>query len=47
MLGFGGIVLHHLAATGQLDGRCIIRTMHVPNMFIDHASPADMYAVRV
>lgn len=44
MLGFGGIVLHHLAATGQLDGRCTIRTMHLPDTFIDHASPADMYA---
>lgn len=44
MLGFGGIVLHHLAASGQLDGRCSVRTMHLPDTFIDHASPADMYA---
>ncbi len=44
MLGFGGIVLHHLAATGQLDGRCTIRTLHLPDRFIDQASPNDMYA---
>jgi 1-deoxy-D-xylulose-5-phosphate synthase len=44
MLGFGGIVLHHLAATGQLDGRCAVRTMHLPDRFIDQASPGDMYA---
>ncbi|GAB5447238.1 1-deoxy-D-xylulose-5-phosphate synthase [Gymnodinialimonas sp.] len=44
MLGFGGIVLHHLAATGQLDGRCTLRTLHLPDRFIDQASPADMYA---
>ncbi|MEJ6389952.1 1-deoxy-D-xylulose-5-phosphate synthase [Gymnodinialimonas ulvae] len=44
MLGFGGIVLHHLAATGQLDGRCAVRTLHLPDRFIDQASPADMYA---
>ncbi|WP_224816632.1 1-deoxy-D-xylulose-5-phosphate synthase [Hasllibacter sp. MH4015] len=44
MLGFGGMVLHHLAASGQLDGRCAVRTMHLPDRFIDQASPADMYA---
>ena len=44
MLGFGGIVLHHLAGTGQLDGRCAIRTLHLPDRFIDQASPGDMYA---
>jgi 1-deoxy-D-xylulose-5-phosphate synthase len=44
MLGFGGLVLHHLAASGQLDGRCAVRTMHLPDRFIDQASPADMYA---
>jgi 1-deoxy-D-xylulose-5-phosphate synthase len=44
MLGFGGIVLHHLAATGRLDGRCAVRTMHLPDRFIDQASPAEMYA---
>ena len=44
MLGFGAIVLHHLAATGQLDGGVAIRTLHLPDRFIDQASPADMYA---
>jgi 1-deoxy-D-xylulose-5-phosphate synthase len=44
MLGFGALVLHHLAATGQLDRGCAIRTMTLPDRFIDHASPADMYA---
>jgi 1-deoxy-D-xylulose-5-phosphate synthase len=43
-LGFGGLVLHHLAATGQLDGGCAIRTLHLPDRFIDQASPAEMYA---
>ncbi|MBY4894241.1 1-deoxy-D-xylulose-5-phosphate synthase [Rhodobacteraceae bacterium N5(2021)] len=44
MLGFGGMVLHHLAASGQLDGRCAVRCLHLPDRFIDQASPADMYA---
>jgi len=44
VLGFGGLVLHHLAATGQLDRGCAIRTLHLPDRFIDQASPADMYA---
>ncbi|KPQ18318.1 MAG: 1-deoxy-D-xylulose-5-phosphate synthase [Rhodobacteraceae bacterium HLUCCO18] len=44
MLGFGGLVLHHLAATSQLDGRCAVRTLHLPDRFIDQASPAEMYA---
>jgi 1-deoxy-D-xylulose-5-phosphate synthase len=29
---------------GQLDGRCAVRTLHLPDRFIDQASPADMYA---
>ncbi|MDG3041423.1 1-deoxy-D-xylulose-5-phosphate synthase [Roseicyclus marinus] len=43
MLGFGAIVLHHLAATGQLDRGVAIRTLHLPDRFIDQASPAEMY----
>jgi 1-deoxy-D-xylulose-5-phosphate synthase len=43
MLGFGAIVLHHLAATGQLDRGAAIRTLHLPDRFIDQASPAEMY----
>jgi 1-deoxy-D-xylulose-5-phosphate synthase len=44
MLGFGAIVLHHLAATGQLDRGVAIRTLCLPDRFIDQANPADMYA---
>ena len=42
--GFGAQVLHHLANAGQLDGSCALRTMTLPDRFIDHASPAAMYA---
>jgi 1-deoxy-D-xylulose-5-phosphate synthase len=42
--GFGAMVLHHLAATGALDGRLKVRTMTLPDRFIDQASPAAMYA---
>lgn len=44
MLGFGGMVLHHLAASGRLDRGLAIRTMTLPDTFIDQASPPDMYA---
>ncbi|SER84940.1 1-deoxy-D-xylulose-5-phosphate synthase [Tranquillimonas rosea] len=42
--GFGAHVLHHLAATGALDTGLRIRTMTLPDRFIDQASPAEMYA---
>ncbi|MFN4192375.1 MAG: 1-deoxy-D-xylulose-5-phosphate synthase [Tabrizicola sp.] len=42
--GFGALVLHHLAATGALDRRGTVRTMTLPDRFIDQASPAQMYA---
>ncbi len=42
--GFGAMVLHWLANDGLLDGRCAIRTMTLPDRFIDHAAPAAMYA---
>jgi 1-deoxy-D-xylulose-5-phosphate synthase len=42
--GFGALVLHHLAARGMLDGRCGLRTMTLPDSFIAHASPEEMYA---
>ncbi len=42
--GFGAMVLHHLAATGQLDRGLKIRTMTLPDAYIDQASPSDMYA---
>ena len=42
--GVGAMVLHHLAATGQLDCGLKIRTMTLPDVFIDQASPSEMYA---
>jgi len=42
--GFGAMVLHDLANDGLLDGRCQIRTMTLPDRFIDHAAPDAMYA---
>jgi 1-deoxy-D-xylulose-5-phosphate synthase len=41
--GFGAMVLHYLANSGQLDGRVGLRTMTLPDRFIDHASPEAMY----
>jgi 1-deoxy-D-xylulose-5-phosphate synthase len=42
--GFGAHVLHNLANRGALDRGLKVRTMTLPDRFIDHASPADMYA---
>ncbi|WP_394351568.1 1-deoxy-D-xylulose-5-phosphate synthase [Paragemmobacter ruber] len=42
--GFGALVLHHLAKTGGLEKGRAIRTMTLPDRFIDQASPAQMYA---
>ncbi|MEF3046291.1 1-deoxy-D-xylulose-5-phosphate synthase [Pseudotabrizicola sp. L79] len=42
--GFGALVLHHLAAHGLLARGRQIRTMTLPDCFIDQASPARMYA---
>jgi 1-deoxy-D-xylulose-5-phosphate synthase len=42
--GFGAMVLHMLANEGLLDGRCQVRTMTLPDRFIDHAAPDAMYA---
>ncbi len=44
MGGFGAMVLHHLAATGQLDRGFKIRTMTLPDVYIDQGSPSEMYA---
>ena len=41
--GFGALVLHHLAASGVLDRGCKVRTMTLPDRFIDQASAAQMY----
>ena len=42
--GVGAMVLHDLANDGLLDGRCQVRTMTLPDRYIDHASPDAMYA---
>ncbi|MGR3743906.1 MAG: 1-deoxy-D-xylulose-5-phosphate synthase [Pseudooceanicola nanhaiensis] len=42
--GFGSAVLHALARNGALDSGVAIRTVCLPDRFIDQASPAEMYA---
>jgi 1-deoxy-D-xylulose-5-phosphate synthase len=42
--GFGSQVLHYLAAEGLLDSGLKIRTMHLPDLFIEHDKPEKMYA---
>ncbi len=42
--GFGAMVLHELANEGLLDGRCQVRTMTLPDRYIDQAAPDAMYA---
>lgn len=41
--GFGAMVLHHLAHEGMLDGSLAVRTMTLPDRFINQASPDAMY----
>ena len=41
--GFGSHVLHHLAMTGLLDHGLKIRTMVLPDVFLDHDSPQAQY----
>ena len=41
--GFGAYVLHHLAESGRLDSGLKVRTMTLPDVFIDQAKPEDMY----
>ncbi len=41
--GFGAQVLHHLANAGILEGGVSLRTLTLPDRFIDHASPDVMY----
>ncbi|MEO1680919.1 MAG: 1-deoxy-D-xylulose-5-phosphate synthase [Pseudomonadota bacterium] len=43
--GFGSHVAHLLAEEGVLDGGLKLRSMVLPDSFIDQASPRDMYAV--
>jgi 1-deoxy-D-xylulose-5-phosphate synthase len=42
--GFGAHVLHTLADNGVLDGGLKVRSMVLPDIFIDQDSPAAMYA---
>ena len=41
--GFGSFVLHQLASEGALDRGLRIRTLTLPDLFQDHASPAAMH----
>jgi len=41
--GFGAHVLHHLAMSGQLDHGLKIRTMVLPDVFLEHDSPNAQY----
>ncbi|MEN3974738.1 1-deoxy-D-xylulose-5-phosphate synthase [Emcibacter sp. SYSU 3D8] len=43
--GFGAHVLHFLAEDGRLDKGLKVRTMTLPDIFIDHDKPEVMYAV--
>ncbi|MEM7089163.1 MAG: transketolase C-terminal domain-containing protein, partial [Pseudomonadota bacterium] len=42
--GFGAHVLSHLANSGALDRGLRVRTVTLPDRFIDQASPGEMYA---
>ncbi len=42
--GFGAMVLHELADHGALDRGIKVRTVTLPDRFIDQASPDEMYA---
>ena len=42
--GFGAMVLHWLANAGHLDAGLAIRTLTLPDRFVDQATPAQMYA---
>ncbi|HMO72616.1 MAG TPA: 1-deoxy-D-xylulose-5-phosphate synthase [Paracoccaceae bacterium] len=41
--GFGAQVLEHMANAGLLDGRLRLRTVTLPDRFIDQGSPREMY----
>jgi 1-deoxy-D-xylulose-5-phosphate synthase len=42
--GFGAHVLHYLSGAGLLDRGLRIRTLTLPDVFVDHDSPAHQYA---
>ena len=41
--GFSTLVLHHLASNGLLDHGLKVRPMTLPDIFIEHDSPAVQY----
>ena len=41
--GFGSFVLQHLSDTGALDAGLKIRTMALPDVFLDHDTPKKQY----
>ncbi len=43
ILGFGALVMQHLATRGLLDGGLKLRPMCLPDRFIDHDSPKKQY----
>lgn len=43
--GFGAFVLHALASAGMLDAGLKIRTLTLPDVFIDHDAPQKQYDV--
>jgi 1-deoxy-D-xylulose-5-phosphate synthase len=43
VLGFGGLVMHHLAMRGLLDAGLKMRPMCLPDRFIDHDAPRKQY----
>ncbi|MBY5935504.1 1-deoxy-D-xylulose-5-phosphate synthase [Tateyamaria omphalii] len=44
MGGFGAMVLQAMASEGLLDQGLKVRTLHLPDRFIDQANPDEMYA---
>lgn len=44
MGGFGAMVLQEMAGEGLLDNGLKVRTMYLPDRFIDQAGPDEMYA---
>jgi 1-deoxy-D-xylulose-5-phosphate synthase len=42
--GFGSQVLHSLSGEGLLDGKLRIRSLVLPDVFMEHGAPDAMYA---
>ena len=41
--GFGTQVLHYLARANLFNSGCHVRTMHLPDRFVSHATPKEQY----